>query len=359
MSAGCEFAGNSDLYGAGIRYGIYMQWVAAQWAVLCGLQDSANLVDAYLIVSVAIMAALVALTVAVDIRVTEAVIMLHLFFGGLVCVPDHVISRREPRPRTRTSPQPPSEPTSKPRTWRTLLSLITWVVMLVYSSWFWAVGKSSYVFTGTGCKPTVFFFTRLSPNSFGKISIWFAALSIFFAFIYLLALSIVLCYLLREAWRKRSLRALTVDDFFEDLKGWLPSLSHRHPLHRLYLYLFLPASLAYSIAAVELMLDWNHVTGVRQFRSTGQLIPFVIGIAGLIKVIFDTFHERKLSDSENPPRHQRSQRERRNRSVPSVNPDTENVRHTEASGAIFYQRPQPAVSRDYIPVPRYSRVRNY
>ena len=40
------------------------------------------------------------------------------------------------------------------------------------------------------------------------------------------------------------------------------------------------------IIAVELLIVWNSINGVDTVLSTGQLIPFVIGIGGLIKICF-------------------------------------------------------------------------
>lgn len=41
-----------------------------------------------------------------------------------------------------------------------------------------------------------------------------------------------------------------------------------------------------SVAAVELVIKWNNVMGVNDIYSTGQLIPLVVGIGGLIQVLF-------------------------------------------------------------------------
>lgn len=42
--------------------------------------------------------------------------------------------------------------------------------------------------------------------------------------------------------------------------------------------------LLWAIAAVELSLYWNQITGVYTIYSTGQLIPFIIGIVGLLRL---------------------------------------------------------------------------
>lgn len=276
----CPFTGNADLYGAGIRYGIYMQWVSAQLAVWLALKDAKELIDAYLILSAAIMAALVALSASTGLRVTEAVIMLHLFFGGLVCVPDHLF----PRPVHRGG-----NPT-RPRTWRTILSLSVWTLFLGYSAWFWILGRSTYVFTNRDCGTVIFLFAPISPSKFGSLSYLFAVISMILLLIYALIFSTVICMILL-AWHESG--NITVNVFFDWLKAKAAWLSPGHPTNTIYLYFFLPAALAYSVVAVELMLRWNKVSGIYQFKSTGQFIPFAIGVAGLVKVLLDIWHERK------------------------------------------------------------------
>ncbi|PMD59544.1 uncharacterized protein K444DRAFT_663646 [Hyaloscypha bicolor E] len=51
--------------------------------------------------------------------------------------------------------------------------------------------------------------------------------------------------------------------------------------------LFHLIALIYSILAIELTLKWNNVSDVYTIKSTGQLIPFIIGIAGILKVWYD------------------------------------------------------------------------
>jgi hypothetical protein len=46
-------------------------------------------------------------------------------------------------------------------------------------------------------------------------------------------------------------------------------------------------SLAYSVIGIEMTLYWNSITGVYTINTTGQLIPFVIGLAGLAKVVYE------------------------------------------------------------------------
>lgn len=45
------------------------------------------------------------------------------------------------------------------------------------------------------------------------------------------------------------------------------------------------ACLIWSIISIELSLSWNQVYRIYDIKSTGQLIPFVIGLLGLIKFV--------------------------------------------------------------------------
>lgn len=40
------------------------------------------------------------------------------------------------------------------------------------------------------------------------------------------------------------------------------------------------------IVQVELTISWNHVQGLNSLTSIGQLIPFILGVGGLLKVVW-------------------------------------------------------------------------
>jgi hypothetical protein len=45
--------------------------------------------------------------------------------------------------------------------------------------------------------------------------------------------------------------------------------------------------LVYSVIGIEMTLYWNSIRDVYTINTTGQLIPFVIGLVGLAKVIYE------------------------------------------------------------------------
>jgi hypothetical protein len=51
--------------------------------------------------------------------------------------------------------------------------------------------------------------------------------------------------------------------------------------------------LVYSILGIELILYWNGVMDVYGVDTTGQ--PFIIGVCGLVKILFTPLFEASLS----------------------------------------------------------------
>lgn len=49
----------------------------------------------------------------------------------------------------------------------------------------------------------------------------------------------------------------------------------------------LPFLIVLMIIAIELTLAFNSISGVYEIKSTGQLIPFIIGVCGLWSTIND------------------------------------------------------------------------
>jgi hypothetical protein len=60
--------------------------------------------------------------------------------------------------------------------------------------------------------------------------------------------------------------------------------------------------LLFSILAVELIIRWNNILDVYTIRSTGQIIPFIIGFGGLLKVVM-SISVRIIDDSVVRRRH--------------------------------------------------------
>lgn len=59
--------------------------------------------------------------------------------------------------------------------------------------------------------------------------------------------------------------------------------------------------IVWTIISVELTLAWNNINGVYHIRSTGQLIPFTIGLARLLGLFYDlllSLNDREICQTE-------------------------------------------------------------
>lgn len=55
----------------------------------------------------------------------------------------------------------------------------------------------------------------------------------------------------------------------------------------------------FLIAQVELTIVWNNISGLKSLRSLGQLIPFILGVGGLIQVLWGKWRLVQKSVKEN------------------------------------------------------------
>lgn len=163
----CGFSGNSDLYGLGIRLGVYLQWITSQIAVYFHLEGSNDLSGAYFIFSAALMIAVFVLTLDQEKSYSvEVVLILYMFFGGFISVRGY---------RTRSKRKLASSH------WRSSLGSASITAMSVYGSWFWIQGESGSRFNRSPCGTIVFLVTKIPAKYFPRASRFFAALSIYLA----------------------------------------------------------------------------------------------------------------------------------------------------------------------------------
>jgi hypothetical protein len=150
---GCGFSGNSDLYGLGIRLGVYFQW--ASTLIIYGWYPEGrnDLVESYLGLLVAITIAIIVITARAEpTYAAEILVLSYIIFGGTltvmtVGVRHHHIKRIE-RPH--------------------LVQLLALSVILasasIYYSWFWLHGIY-YNVLETPCGTFGFLFTKVSLSN--------------------------------------------------------------------------------------------------------------------------------------------------------------------------------------------------
>ena len=85
----CEsgFVGNSDIYGLGVRSGLYLQWASSLLANHLLREESTALMRSYLIFHIALWIAVAVLTFQKSCTFdVEIILLYYLVYGGFVCV---------------------------------------------------------------------------------------------------------------------------------------------------------------------------------------------------------------------------------------------------------------------------------
>jgi hypothetical protein len=171
----CGFAGNSDLYGLGIRLGVYFQWISVFIVSGWYKEGREELTRAYLSFVFALMIAMIVVTFqAQPVYAAEILLLTYIIFGGTITVMSASVMSRLVY--------------SKGAKFISIWFVEFWTAMIiyfaasVYCSWFWFYGHC-HGFLETPCGTFGFLFTRVSLYN-PPITKFFAALSVSFGIIY-------------------------------------------------------------------------------------------------------------------------------------------------------------------------------
>ena len=163
----CGFQGNGDIYGLGIRVGIYLQWLASilqkQFLVRVNLGLQRDLLDANSIFCLAIFVATILLSTGPvgPVYRVEVLIMLHIFFGSTYIVSyDHLI--RDKRKKSVT-------------VYGIAVLLYITCGMSAYAIWFWFGGLDGLL--AAECGDYAFLFAKVALA--GRARIFFEVAAVF------------------------------------------------------------------------------------------------------------------------------------------------------------------------------------
>ncbi len=180
------FTGNSDVYGLGIRLGIYLQWLASLIANPLLKSERASMAASYLTFSVALAIAVLLLAFQHDCAFTsEIVIVLTIFWGGILLVMVPFVQLL-----------------ADIRTTGLGLALIPLILsMLPVSAWFWLrlalYGEVDFVTTPGGT--SFFLLARVTSERLQPVSWFMAALCLILCVIPVFS-SLFLCFVLFLDW---------------------------------------------------------------------------------------------------------------------------------------------------------------
>ncbi|KAH8763369.1 hypothetical protein F5882DRAFT_476351 [Hyaloscypha sp. PMI_1271] len=293
---GCQITGNSDMYGAGIRIGFYLQWYGSIIAgfplrskdsrstVKLAPGESENMSFSLLLF---ITATFIALSVrASTLAPVETYIILLLIFGfHYYWIPDRIIHfitiyilNRKPK-------------ANKHRGWVYLLFTFTLpCIISCFQLWFWGFHLEHNNTNTAHCNEFGFGFVRVNLKNKG----FRIFNTVYFAI-----------FLFWSLWGFWTARHIFVNGLME-MNTNSPRLSKRGPLHKnkerkSYYYLEIATSVARLalistiILAIELTIIRNQIHAMDSIASAGQMIPFVLGVGAVSRVLYFAYKAHKTN----------------------------------------------------------------
>jgi hypothetical protein len=268
---GCGFEGNADFYGIGVRVGFYLQWIAGLIAWVWNPAGCEELADAQTVFLAAnLIAALVLSTnSARDTNVVVIILLFYMFFGGSVSAVTSASASLDEWGQARGTRKIAAIV-------RQVFVQITFLGMLIFSFWFWATGI--YEFKRLQCGTYVFpVAERLSLNEpQGGSVVALLLLLLVYIFVWWISLrrqgksfrAILpgpVVNVMNKIGEKVPVGALRLSELQWTIIGGILQL----------------LVIIWCVSGLELTLKWNGVTGVNYLGTTGQLIPFIIGLSSL------------------------------------------------------------------------------
>ena len=280
--------GNDRMYGLGIRIGFYLLWFGTVLAGWVARRDTPH-VRGVLLLFVA--AAFLSLVIQVGngaLTAVEVYLVLLLAYGAYYAyIPLYLW-----RLASGCSPfwDPSRWPRVAPGRTYSAVNVVLLVAITCFQLWFWTAGINNIRSTATtGCPEWGFFFATVQLRN-----PLFVALNIVINVVLLVCCVAHLCLevgLVRSPrWLRKKVRKAT--------KRGIHS-QRRFNLHLLHT-VFRVTTAGLIIAAVELTLQANNVTGVYDASTAAQLIPMILasGLLGHILWIFLIKGQENDSDSD-------------------------------------------------------------
>lgn len=241
----CGFQGNNDAYGLGIRLGIYLQWLIAA-ASSFFLQDGGrSVVGISNCYRLAMFIGLLFITIkhGSDLQASEAAVMFLLGAGGAFT--------------TVRAPDLHSGRASTAAVGAAVQVLIR-LALGAYAVWFFSTGMD-----GMRHPPcSAFGFLIVKVDLYGWARILFNTIAACHIFV---NVCILMSSCLVPATRPTAPKPASTN-----YKAFAAGI----------------AVLSVFVTAVELLIRWNHIQGVHQIDSTGQLLPLVVSLGTLVSLIW-------------------------------------------------------------------------
>lgn len=232
------FRGNSDIYGIGVRIGLYSQWVATLLVTIFSPEDEETFRIVNLIIQSSVFLG-IAQQSSSETNAVEPIIVLFLMCGSLSSLTGDGMSYF-------------SHVSG-------VFRISFYMALSAYGCWFWFIGLDKMM--TPGCR-AIAFFGRSSVDG------WFRSLAKAVS-VFGLVLSVCLMGVCIYA---------IVHRFYDRFEEALARPRKQRPQVEISLLILSGGLIAFSVAVVEYLIRVNHVTGLSEIEAVGQLIPFLIGI---------------------------------------------------------------------------------
>ena len=342
---GCPFQGNSDLYGLGIRLGVYLQLFSTLLAngfLSNNIIEDARNTNA--IIMIAVFAGMASATINGNMNGVEIFLMTTLLMCFLFSdfTPSHIsyvvlwngapLKRRmfecyrstekilEEMRRADLAEKEREGSQEKKRHFAAISRSVIGTAIGLFTAWFWLSGRHTLLKNGIEnptCIPTIFLETQIElegnqPMLYVVGSVLYAIWEVMFMMWWVAILApgtmrllydivsittVSLCTgRVKEVRRIRAKIAHWYLGFarldprtlkmFDRLKMSKKRQAQMTRFRFLGSWFGLPLGygvIIWSSISIELTIAWNEISGVYILGSTGQLIPFVVGVLGLVR----------------------------------------------------------------------------
>lgn len=257
MDTTCSFTANQDLYGIGVRAGLYCQWTATLLAGLTLPDEAKSMQSNTLCFQIASLIAVITLTIKGLISQPEVVVVLPLCFGGFLAANATTNSFQV-------------------SVLRSFIITQTLGAFVAYSCWFWWEGVS--ILVRPSCKYYTLIFVKVSID---RLRIFGISISTFGCFVFFIMELLILVRM------SSTIRSIGILEALKYLRGTLGSHGQVQARWKVWTSTTLAGlSMIYTVIMIEVTIYWNEITEANDISSVGQLIPLIIGSTGLFKIYY-------------------------------------------------------------------------
>ncbi|KAI9821374.1 MAG: hypothetical protein M1832_003380 [Thelocarpon impressellum] len=280
-STECGFKGDENVYGLGIRLGVYLQWLTSALAYNFVPEESTTLRGVNTGFTLSNFAGLLYITInptnsrpeglyAIEVWIVISFCLGGAFSGASTGGDDDV---------------PPTFANYRASTIGGLISTALSAAVIFYTIWFLYIGMDTML--APPCSRTAFFFAKVDLyhwfRTFLKVVFTIsAAMTGLFLVALLFVITPVLLFKLGPKQFLKSLLGIRRPSE-DETEGTEP---HRSDKLELQSIAFSFSPLAILILGTELLIRWNHIEDVSAIMGTGQLLPVIVAGGGLVRVFW-------------------------------------------------------------------------